>query len=387
MVENHMPLDGFRAEVRRFLADAMTPDLRAASARQIGLYSEPSISRQWHRILYEKGWITPTWPIKHGGIGWSELQKYIFDQECALAQTPNLPAAGLLMCGPILIAYGSPEQQNRFLPRLRSGDDYWCQGYSEPGAGSDLAALACRAVRDGDSYVIDGTKMWTTHAHHANWIFQLVRTVTGLKPQQGISFLLVDLASPGVTIKPIISMSGEHEVNQVFFDKVRVPVANRIGEENAGWDIAKRLLEFERSGVYGPRTRRILTRVEHLARIDGDRWHQPDFRRRFAQVSIEADTLESCELRMLSGRPSLSDNVIPSLLKIAGTETMQSATELAVLVGGHRAAYVCDSNPTDPMVGESAISMARYLNARAATIYGGSSEVQRNILAKTALGL
>jgi acyl-CoA dehydrogenase len=387
MVENHMPFDGFRAEVRRFLADAMTPDLRAASARQVGLYSEPSISRQWHRILYEKGWITPMWPIKHGGIGWSELQKYIFDQECALAQTPSLPAAGLLMCGPILIAYGSPEQQSRFLPRLRSGDDYWCQGYSEPGAGSDLAALACRAVRDGDSYVIDGTKMWTTHAHHANWIFQLVRTVAGLKPQQGISFLLMDLASPGVTIKPIISMSGEHEVNQVFFDNVRVPVANRIGEENAGWDIAKRLLEFERSGVYGPRTRRILTRVEHLARMDGDRWQQSDFRRRFAQVSIETDTLESCELRMLSGRPSLSENVIPSLLKITGTEIMQSATELAVLVGGHRAAYVCDSNPPDPMVGESAISMARYLNTRAATIYGGSSEVQRNILAKTALGL
>jgi len=375
----------FRREVRSFLDRSLTPDMRAAGARQIGLYSEPSISRRWHRILYEKGWITPVWPAEHGGIGWSALQKYIFDQECAYAETPILPAAGLLMCGPILLTFGSPEQQARFLPRLRSGEDYWCQGYSEPGAGSDLAALACRATRDGDDYVVSGTKIWTTHAQHANWIFLLVRTSTQARPQHGITFLLMDLSSPGVTIKPIISMSGEHEVNQVFFDAVRVPVRNRVGAENAGWKIAKRLLEFERSGVYGPRTRRILARVERLARADAS-WSQREFRRRFAEISIETDTLEAAELRLVSGEQLFLGSSAPSLLKLAGTETMQRATELAVLVGGVRAAYQLDANSHGP-VAEAAISTARYLNARAATIYGGSSEVQRNILAKSVLGL
>jgi acyl-CoA dehydrogenase len=380
------PMEEFRREVRRFLDHSLSPDMRAASARQIGLYSEPSISRRWHRILYEKGWITPSWPAEHGGIGWSALQKYIFDQECAYAEAPILPAAGLLMCGPVLIAFGSPEQQARFLPRLRSGEDYWCQGYSEPGAGSDLAALACRATRDGDEYVVNGTKIWTTHAQHANWIFLLVRTSTRDRPQHGITFLLMDLSSPGVTIKPIISMSGEHEVNQVFFDAVRVPVCNRVGAENEGWQIAKRLLEFERSGVYGPRTRRILARIERLARMDGALWSQREFRRRFAEISIETDTLEAAELRLVSGQQHLLGGSAPSLLKLIGTETMQRATELAVLAGGARAAYQLDAT-SHGALDEAAISMARYLNARAATIYGGSSEVQRNILARSVLGL
>jgi acyl-CoA dehydrogenase len=379
-------LDEFRQEVRSFLDRSLTAGLRAASACQIGLYSEPSISRRWQRILYEKGWITPLWPAEHGGIGWSGLQKYVFDQECASAEAPMLPAAGLLMCGPTLIAFGSPEQQARFLPRLRSGEDYWCQGYSEPGAGSDLAALACRATLDGDDYVVEGTKIWTTHAQHANWIFLLVRTATQPRPQRGITFLLMDLSSPGVTIKPIISMSAEHEVNQVFFDAVRVPVANRVGAENEGWRIAKRLLEFERSGLYGPRTRRILARIERLAREDGALWSQRDFRRRFAQISIETDTLEAGELRLVSGQQPFLSNSASSLVKLAGTETMQRATELAVLASGASAAYQLDAN-SDGALDEGAISMARYLNARAATIYGGSSEVQRNILAKSVLGL
>jgi alkylation response protein AidB-like acyl-CoA dehydrogenase len=377
----------FRREVRAFLAGSLTHELRAEGARQIGVFSEPSAGRKWHRILFESGWITPTWPREFGGIGWTPLQKYIFDQESALAEAPTISAAGLQMCGPILMQFGTPQQQARFLPRLRSGDDYWCQGYSEPAAGSDLAALACRAVCSGDEYIVDGTKLWTTHAHHADWMFMLARSSTGARRQQGITFLLIDMRTPGITVKPIVSMSGEHEVNQVFFDGVRVSVSNRIGAEGDGWSIAKRLLEFERSGVYGPRIRRMIARAKRLAMAAGDLWNQADFRRRFATLSIEADTLESLELRLLAGASPASQAVNSSLLKLAGTETMQRASELCVLAGGPGAAYAYDSKDEETAIREGEISMARYLNTRAATIHGGSSEVQRNILARMALDL
>jgi acyl-CoA dehydrogenase len=377
----------FRGEVREFLTRSLSAELRIEGARQIGVFSDASVGRKWHRILHERGWITPTWPQEFGGIGWTPLQKYIFDQESALAEAPTISAAGLQMCGPILIHFGTPEQQARFLPRLRSGEDYWCQGYSEPGAGSDLAALACRAVRHGDEYIVDGTKLWTTHAHHADWMFMLARSSTGERPQHGITFLLIDMRTPGILIKPIVSMSGEHEVNQVFFDGVRVPVANRVGAEGDGWSIAKRLLEFERSGVYGPRVRRIIARAKRLAGATGDLWNQPDFRRRFAAISIEADALEAGEMRLLEGAVSASQAITSSLLKLAGTETMQRASELCVLASGTGAAYAYDSTDDEIEMREGAISMARYLNMRAATIYGGSSEVQRNILAKIALDL
>lgn len=376
----------FRAEVRDFLAQALTPELRKAGLEQIGVFSPAPVGRAWHRKLYERGWITPTWPVEHGGRGWTPLQKYIFEQECALANAPTLSAAGLLMCGPILIHFGTAEQKARFLPPLRSGDDYWCQGYSEPGAGSDLAALTCRARRDGDAYVVDGSKLWTTHAHHADWIFLLVRTSVHERPQQGITFLLASMRSPGVTIQPIISMSGEHEVNQVFFDAVRVPAENRVGAEGDGWTIAKRLLEFERSGVYGPRVRRLLAQARRLAQNDGARWQSADFRRRYAELSIETDALEAGELRLLVARPETS-GVTGSQLKLAGTETLQRASELCVLAAGSGAAYTHDSTRDDDRLCDSGVAMARYLNMRAATIYGGSSEVQRNILAKTALHL
>lgn len=387
MPSESLPPGRFRAEVCSFLRESLTSDIRAEAARQVGIFAEGPLSRRWHRILYERGWITPTWPEEYGGVGWSRLQKYMFDQECARAEAPVLPAMGLQMCGPILILFGSPEQKARFLPRLRSGDDYWCQGYSEPGAGSDLAALSCRARRDGDDYVIDGTKIWTTHAHFADWIFLLVRTAPNGRPQEGISFLLADMRSPGITVSPIVSMSGEHEVNQVFFDGVRVPVANRIGDENDGWNIAKRLLEFERGGVYGPRIRRTLAQVERLARARKDVWLQSDFRGRFAEICIETDAIEAGELRMVSIDEAQIDGATSSLLKLAGTEALQRATELAVSAGGTHAAYVFGSHPGDEAMEEGAIAMARYLNTRAATIYGGSSEVQRNILAKKALGL
>ncbi len=377
----------FRAEVRAFLDDALTPELRQAGSDQIGVFSPPEIGRLWHRRLYERGWITPTWPREHGGRGWGPQQRFIFEQECALANAPTLSSAGLLMLGPVLIHFGTAVQRARFLPRLRSGEDYWCQGYSEPGAGSDLAALRCRARREGDDYIIDGTKIWTTHAHCADWIFLLVRTSTHERPQQGISFLLVDMRSPGVTVEPIISMSGEHEVNQVFFDGVRAAVANRIGEEGDGWTIAKRLLEFERSGVYGPRVRRILAHARRLAQADGRRWRDADFRRRYAELAIECDALEAGELRILLGSDSKSSGVATSLLKLAGTETLQRVSELCGMAGGASSMYAHDLTRPDGTAHEAAVAMARYLNTRAATIYGGSSEVQRNILAKTALNL
>jgi len=378
-------LETFRQVVRAFLDTQLTDALRTAGRNQVGVFSDAPVGREWHRILFEKGWITPSWPAEFGGIGWSARQKYIFEQECALAEAPTLSAQGLMMCGPILIHYGTDEQQRRFLPPLRSGEDYWCQGYSEAGAGSDLAALSCRARREGDEYVIDGSKLWTTHAHHADWMFLLVRTGRGEKPQQGISFLLADMRTPGITVEPIISMSGEHEVNQVFFDEVRVPVANRIGDEGQGWDICKRLLEFERSGVYGPRSRRILRRAERLARTTGV-WTDADFRFDFAGLSIQVDVLEAGELRLLAGDGS-AGAAGSSLLKLAGTETMQKASELCVAAAGQSAAFVGEIAEADELVGEGARATARYLNIRAATIYGGSSEVQRNILARTALGL
>ncbi len=285
------------------------------------------------------------------------------------------------MCGPILIHFGTEEQKARFLPRLRSGEDYWCQGYSEPGAGSDLAALSCRARREGDDYVIDGSKLWTTHAQYADWIFMLVRTGGGERPQQGITFLLADMRSPGITVEPIISMSGEHEVNQVFFDGVRVPVTNRIGEEGEGWSIAKKLLEFERSGVYGPRVRRILRRAERMARASG-RWGTPHFRREYARLAIEVDVLEASELRYLANGQGN-----PSILKLAGTETMQRVSQLCNSAAGSAAGYAGPHAEDDAEIGDGAGSMARYLNMRAATIYGGSSEVQRNVLARSTLGL
>jgi acyl-CoA dehydrogenase len=377
----------FRHEVREFLASSLTAELRIEGARQIGVFSEPSAGRKWHRILFERGWITPTWPGEFGGIGWTPLQKYIFEQEAALAEAPTISAAGLQMCGPILMQFGTRQQQARFLPRLRSGDDYWCQGYSEPGAGSDLAALTCRAVCSGDEYIVDGTKLWTTHAHHADWMFMLARSSTGERRQQGITFLLIDMRTPGITIKPIVSMSGEHEVNQVFFDGVRVSVANRIGAEGDGWNIAKRLLELERSGVYGPRIRRMIARAKRLAVTTGDLWQHADFRLRFAALCIEADALESLELRLLTGASPASQAVNSSLLKLAGTETMQRASEVCVLAGGPGAAYAYDSTEEEIGIREGEISMARYLNMRAATIHGGASEVQRNILARMALDL
>jgi acyl-CoA dehydrogenase len=388
MVSPHeVDLDAFRDEVRDFLDTALTPELRAQGAAQTGVFAPAPVGRAWHRVLYEKGWITPTWPSEFGGLGWTPLQRYVFEQECAMAEAPTLSAAGLQMCGPILIHFGSEQQQNFFVPRIRSGEHYWCQGYSEPGAGSDLAALGCRARRDGDEYVVDGTKIWTTHAHYADWMFLLVRTSREGRPQSGITFLLVDMNTPGITVDPIISMSGEHEVNQVFFDEVRVPVTNRVDDENAGWNVAKRLLEFERGGVHAPRVRRLLRTAERAARDVTGMWRDPAFRQRVADIAIEVDALEAAEWRLLSVGTASGSLPSSGLLRLSGNQLLQRVGELAVDASGMSSIYakMPEARPDDQPVG--ALTMARYLSDRAVTIYGGSSEIQRNLLARAILQL
>lgn len=390
----------FRDEVRAFLSRSFTPQLRAATRRQSGVFAEKELNQRWQRILYERGWVAPSWPVEYGGTGWSVVQRYIFDTECAEAGTPALPAMGLQMCGPVLMRFGTPEQKAFFLPRILSGEHYWCQGYSEPGSGSDLASLQCRAVRDGDDYVITGTKIWTTHAQFANWMFALVRTRSEGKPQAGITFLVLPMESPGLSIRPIITLAGEHEVNQVFFDSVRVPVANRIGEENDGWTVAKYLLEFERGHAFAARIRAALRQVKMLAAAEASGSGVPlaeddDFRRRLAEAEIAADAVDFTERRIISqlAAGGSTGDAAASMLKLKGTETLQTVTELALEAIAYYAApdqrQALGLGANVPEIGpEHAITVsARYFNTRAATIYGGSSEVQRNILARLALGL
>ncbi|WP_293677238.1 acyl-CoA dehydrogenase family protein, partial [uncultured Phenylobacterium sp.] len=242
----------FRDEVRTFLDEHLTPELRQAAARTTSVFTEPRYSLPWQRILHARGWVAPSWPVEYGGTGWNEVQRSIFAAECARASAPGLAPMGLRMAGPVIMGYGTEEQKAHYLPRILSGEDYWCQGYSEPGSGSDLASLQLQAISDGDDYVLSGSKIWTTHAQHANRMFLLARTSREGKNQQGITFLLMDMATPGITVKPIITLAGEHEVNQVFFDNVRVPKSGRLGQENQGWTVAKYLLEFERGGAYAP---------------------------------------------------------------------------------------------------------------------------------------
>ena len=387
----------FRDMVREFLEEKFTPELRAEARVQAGVFAEASLGRKWHRILFEKGWIAPAWPRQYGGTGWTPVQKYIFDSECAEAGTPALPAMGLQMCGPVLIGHGTEAQKAFHLPRILSGEHYWCQGYSEPQSGSDLASLQTRAVADGDDYIVDGSKIWTTHAQHANWIFLLVRTRTEGKPQAGITFLLVDMATPGITVRPIISISGEHEVNQVFFDGVRVPQVNRVGADNAGWTVAKYLLEFERGGSYAARIRGMLRRARAMAAdtpagagllIDDEA-----FRRKLATLEVELTAVDFTERRVIAS-VGIGRNVgdaIASMLKLKGSETLQRATELALeALGDYAAPYQREAlEHGQGVVGPAfaAAPTAQYLNARASTIFGGSSEVQRNILSRVVLGV
>jgi acyl-CoA dehydrogenase len=390
----------FEAEVRTFLAASFTPALRGAAARQAGVFAEAELARSWHRVLFERGWIAPSWPIEHGGTGWSAMQRYIFERECGIAGTPMLPAMGLSMCGPVLMRFGTAPQKEFFLPKILSGEHYWCQGYSETGAGSDLASLQTMAEQDGDDYVVNGSKIWTTHAHEANWMFLLVRTARDRKPQSAISFLLTPMDVPGLTVTPIRSMSGEHEINQCFFDDVRIPLANRVGAENAGWTVAKYLLEFERGGSAAGRLLASYRRLMTSARQESDDcggtlWEDPLFRDRIMRLETRVLALDWMERRFVSAQRV--DGGVgadrASLFKLLVSEASQDLAELNLEALGvrsgidqHRALGI---NPTEAGHGpaHALLPAAIYLNSRAATIFGGSSEIQKNIVAKMALGL
>ena len=389
----------FRAEVRQFLDDALTPDLRLAGQRTAGIFTDAADGRRWFRILAARGWSVPHWPVAWGGCGWSPRQHDIFANELAAAGAPVLAPQGTRMVAPVVIAFGTPAQQAAWLPAIRSGDDYWAQGYSEPGAGSDLAALQCRAVRvsgaHGDEYVINGTKIWTTHAQWANKIFCLVRTSSAGKPQQGISFLLFDLALPGITIRPIISLSGDHELNQVFFDDVRVPASALLGEENRGWTIAKYLLVHERGGAWAPMLRARLARLQAAAvnafagrPVDDDERRDIDLALADAQCRVHA--LHALEQQGLAARiRGVDQPIAPSIGKLLGTELKQRLTEIGIAIAGpYGAARLplaeCGDAATHALaLPEDAIfAMSAYLNDRAASIYAGTNEVQRNLIAQ-----
>ncbi len=381
----------FREDVRAFLARALTPELRTAGRRCSGIFTEYTEGIRWHRLLAQQGWSTPHWPVAHGGTGWSPTQHDLFACDLAEADAPPLAPMGTHMVGPVIMAFGTPEQQQRWLPGIRSGDDYWAQGYSEPQSGSDLASLQCRAVRDGDHYVVDGTKIWTTHAHHANRIFCLVRTSREGKPQQGISFLCFDMDLPGITVRPILSISGDHELNQVFFDGVRVPASALIGEENQGWTVAKYLLQHERGGHWAPKLRARLRRLraawaEAFADQPPDSTERSDLARKLADLACRIDAVQALELQALRaqqrGEPM---GIRPSMGKLLGTETRQYLTEVGTEIAAHyghvRMPLAQCDDPLLPIPEAGVFSMSAYLNDRAASIYAGTNEVQRNLIA------
>ncbi|WP_327453934.1 acyl-CoA dehydrogenase family protein [Sphingopyxis sp.] len=372
---NDPALMAFREEVRAFLSANLPDDICRGAARATSVFIDPDVSLPWQRILHAKGWAAPDWPAEFGGPGWSEIERYIFAAECARAGAPNLAPMGLKMVAPVIMHYGSPEQRAHYLPRILSGEDYWCQGFSEPGAGSDLAALQLRATQDGNDYILNGSKIWTTHAHFANRMFALVRTSNEGKPQAGISFLLLDMGLPGITVEPIRTLAGDHEFNQVFFDDVRVPQANRLGGENEGWSVAKHLLTFERGGKYAPG---LIGRLEGLrARGDVD----PVLRARLDREAVTLQALQALEMKAMRGVGG-SAALYASALKILGTETAQRIDTLACEIAGHAA--WADADGQTPA--ELAVAVPRYLNDRAATIYAGSNEIQRDLIARTMLG-
>jgi acyl-CoA dehydrogenase len=383
----------FQAEVRAFLDEALTPELRAAGRLATSVFMDPEYSLPWQRKLHARGWAAPTWPVEWGGTGWGEMQRAIFAAELARAGAPSLAPQGLRMVGPCLIGYGTDEQKAFYLPRILSGEDFWCQGYSEPGAGSDLASLQMRAEPDGDDYILNGSKIWTTHAQFANRMFCLVRTRFEGKPQQGITFLLLEMATPGITVKPIITLAGDHEVNQVFFDDVRVPQSGRVGEENKGWTVAKYLLEFERGGGSAPGLKVSLERLRAMAAAEGLA-HDTAFRAKLAAARIAVEAIEMTEHRVLA---ALAEGRNPgpasSMLKTQGTEAMQRIDELAIEALGRYAGVdqpqARSPGANEPIVGPAhgLVAMARYLNNRAGSIYGGSNEIQRDIMARLVLGV
>jgi hypothetical protein len=373
---NYSPEElAFRDEVRSWLGKNLPADLREKVASYAHLSRDDLL--RWHKILAKKGWVAPGWPKEWGGTGWNLVQRYIFEEELGYAGGPPLIPFGLAMCAPVLLRFGSQAQQQRFLPRIYQGEDFWCQGYSEPGSGSDLASLKTRATRDKDVYVVNGQKIWTTLAHYADWIFCLVRTDPNTaRRQEGISFLLIDMTTPGISVRPLVLMDGGHEVNEVFFDDVKVPVENRVHEEGKGWTVAKYLLGYERmnTGRIGESKRQLAALKQFSAPLRGD----ARFQDRLSRLEVELMALEITNLRFLdrmrrTGQPPGAD---VSMLKIKGTEIQQTLTELML-------------QAADPAAHDdfSVALRKRYLSMRKTTIYAGSNEIQRNIIAKMTLGL
>ncbi len=387
--------EAFRQEVIAFLNDAW-PEEKRGEAREDGSYREAYL--EWHKKLHAKGWAAPAWPVEYGGTDWTPTQRYIFNEEMAKAETFTTLPFNTSMVGPVIYTFGSPEQKERFLPPTLSCDIWWCQGYSEPGSGSDLASLRTKAVRDGDHYIVNGSKTWTTLAQFADWIFCLVRTDPDAKKQEGISFLLIDMKTPGITVRPIITLGGDHEVNEVFFEDVRVPAENLIGEENKGWTYAKFLLMHERSNIAGVhQSRRKLQRLKEVAAKEdlygpgAALTNDPAFMGKVAEIEIDLTALEFTELRSLANEEAgKGPGPESSILKIRGTELQQRISHLAVEAAGNYAL------PFQRTLGHNEIpagpdhtvhAAAAYFNGRKTSIYGGTNEIQRNIIAKAVLGL
>jgi len=380
----------FRDEVRQFLDEHLTDDLRQGQRRTTAMYPEPEISGPWQKILHRRGWLVPLWPTEWGGTGWTALQRFIFETECALAGAPLVHPMGVRLLGPVLLRFGTQAQKHEHLPRILSGEDYWCQGFSEPGAGSDLAALSLRARKDGQDYVLDGSKIWTTHAHHANRMFALVRTSDDGKRQQGISFLLIDMGTPGVTVRPIRTIGGDHDVNEVHFDSVRVPQANRVGEENAGWECAKYLLEFERgAGIFSPRLRAQLIKVAQALKA-GAAHADAHLMRSFGEVCADLDTFEWLEMRtMASLAPGERPGPAASVLKLRASRLKQAIGALGVEALGLDAVRWREE-PASPRAeaaqeGLPSLLVPEYCNSRAFTIFGGAQEIQLGLIARQLL--
>ena len=386
----------FRAEIRSFMRDRLPPEIHRKV--EMGLTLEKDDYVTWQKILNERGWLAPNWPVEHGGTGWTPLERHIFDEEMAFAGAPRIMPFGVNMIGPVLMAFGTEAQQRHYLPRILASEDWWCQGYSEPGSGSDLASLKTRATRDGDHYIVNGAKTWTTLAQYADMIFCLVRTSTEGKPQQGISFLLIDMASPGITVRPIVTMDGSAEINEVFFDDVRVPVENLVGEENLGWTYAKYLLGHERTSIADVgKSKKQIARIKEIAAnelVDGEPLlDDRAFRARIAVVEIDLLALEAVVIQVLNaeaaGQPPGPE---ASLLKIRATEIQQAITELLFeAIGNYAHPYIAEAmdygwneEPVGPDY--AATIAAHYFNWRKASIYGGTNEIQKNIIAKMVLG-
>jgi alkylation response protein AidB-like acyl-CoA dehydrogenase len=396
----------FRDEVRAFIADNFDDDMRARSALSKNGHIDRAGQIRWLQRLNAKGWLAVNWPVEYGGTGWTETQKYIFSMEMALAGAPATSNMGLIMCAPVIMAFGTPEQKAQHLPKILSSEVWWCQGYSEPGSGSDLASLSMKAVRDGDDYVLNGSKIWTTYAQWADWMFCLVRTSQEDRPQRGISFLLLDMKTPGITIRPLPTLDGppegDQEINQVFFEDVRVPVANRIGEEGEGWTYAKYLLQFERGNAYAAGLTSMLDKVRTIASTEvsdagAPMIADPDFRRKLADMQIKVESINATELKVFAGRATgQAMGPVSSMLKLEGSQAQQAITEVALeAVGVYASPFVEDpwaeldgeTNVVRPGPDYAGATAPMYFNYRKTSIYAGSNEIQHNIMAKMILGL